>query len=165
MYSKILSLVVLALACVILAGCAAPQGGTPTPTATPTTLPPTPPVTATATLPPVMEPGPTVTVPPSLEVLIDVQRNPISITPEITVIFQGGKGQLLTQSVDVRVTRSDGQVKTARIERPGAGETIRTGTSVTLEGTQGTDRVEITVTINGVPYKIYDRLVSSQSRP
>ena len=163
MYSKILSLVVLALACVILAGCAAPQGGTPTPT--PTTLPPSPALTATATLPPVMEPGPTVTVPPALSVQVDVQRNPISITPEITVTFLGGKGQFLTQSVDVRVTRSDGQVKTPRIERPGPGESIRTGTSVTLEGTQGTDRVEITVTINGVPYKTYDRLVPAQSRP
>ncbi|MDD1660712.1 MAG: hypothetical protein LUQ62_05865 [Methanomicrobiales archaeon] len=163
MHARILTLLSLALACVILAGCAAPQAETPTPA--PTTLMTTAPVTATTTAPPAMEPGPTVTVPPALAVQVDVQRNPISIYPEITVTFQGGKGQLLTQSVDVRVTRSDGEVRTARIERPGPGETIRTGTSVTLDGTQGTDRVEITVTINGIPYKIYDKLVSSQTRP
>ncbi len=163
MHARILSFLSLVLACVILAGCAAPQVENPTPA--PTTLATTVPVTATTTAPPSMEPGPTVTAPPALEVQVDVTRNPISIYPEITVVFQGGKGQLLTQSVDVRVTRSDGEVRTARIDRPGPGETIRAGTSVTLEGTRGTDRVEITVTINGVPYKIYDRLVSAQTRP
>jgi hypothetical protein len=92
---------------------------------------------------------------------VDVQKNPLSVTPEITVTFQGGKGQLLTDYVDVRVTRSGGQVKTARIDRPGPGMTIPAGSSIIFEGTRGTDRVEVSVTINGVTYKIIDKVFPS----
>jgi hypothetical protein len=143
--------------------------GIPSPIQTTATTNPTPTTTATATppltVPPtpfyIPEPGPTVTVPPALDVRVDVQKNPLSVTPEITVTFQGGKGQLLTDYVDVRVTRSGGQVKTARIDRPGPGMTIPAGSSIIFEGTRGTDRVEVSVTINGVTYKIIDKVFPS----
>ncbi|MDD1646680.1 MAG: hypothetical protein LUQ03_02245 [Methanomicrobiales archaeon] len=162
MHVRILTLLALALACVILAGCAAPPEETPTPT--PTTLPTTVPVTATTTAPPSLEPGPTVTSPLNLDTIITVTRNPISAYPDIIVTYGGGSGNLLLQWLDIKVTRSDGIVETAQITRPSSG-TIPMGSSVTLAGTNGSDRVEVTAWYYGNPYKIYDALVPAASRP
>jgi hypothetical protein len=162
MHVRILTLLALALACVILAGCAAPPPETPTPT--PTTLPATVPVTAATTAPPSLEPGPTVTSPRNLDTIITVNRNPISAYPDIIVTYGGGSGNLLLQWLDIRVTRSDGIVETAQITRPSSG-TIPMGSSVTLGGSSGSDRVEVTAYYYGNPYKIYDALVPAKSRP
>jgi hypothetical protein len=161
MHARILTLLSLVMACVILAGCTAPPSETPTPT--PTTLPTTAPVTATTTAPPSMEPGPTVTSPPGRDTIITVSRDPISIHPDVIVTYAGGSGNLLLQWLDIKVTRSDGIVETAQITRPSSG-TIPMGASVTLPGSQGTDRVEVTAWYSGVPYKIYDALVPTTSR-
>ncbi|MDD1657084.1 MAG: hypothetical protein LUQ41_01300 [Methanomicrobiales archaeon] len=163
MHARILTLLTLAVACVILAGCAAPPSETPTPT--PTTLQTTVPVTATTTAPPSLEPGPTVTSPPGLDTIITVERNPISAYPDIIVTYGGGSGNLLLQWLDIKVTRSDGIVETAQITRPSSSDTIRMGTSVTLQGSQGSDRVEVTAWYTGDAYKIYDALVPTTSRP
>ena len=161
MHTRILTLLSLAIACVILAGCVAPPSETPTPT--PTTLPTTVPVTATTTAPPSLVPGPTVTSPPGRDTIITVERNPISAYPDIIVTYGGGSGNLLLQWLDIRVTRSDGIVETAQITRPSSG-TIPMGSSVTLQGSQGSDRVEVTAYYTGVPYKVYDALVPATSR-
>jgi len=161
MDARILTLLSLALACVILAGCASPPAETPTPT--PTTLPTTVPVTATTTAPPSLEPGPTVTSPPGMDTIVTVNRNPVSAFPDIIVTYGGGSGNLLLQWLDIKVTRSDGIVETAQITRPASG-TIPMGSSVTLAGTSGSDRVEVTAWYTGTPYKIYDDLVAAQSR-
>jgi hypothetical protein len=163
MHARILTLLTLAMACVILAGCAAPRVETPTPT--PTTLPATTvQVTTTSTTPPSMEPGPTVTSPLGRDTIISVSRDPITYRAGIIVTYSGGSGNLQLQWLDIRITRSDGVVKTATITRPGPTDSIRMGTSVTLEGSQGSDRVEVTAWYNGVAYKIYDARVPPITR-
>ena len=49
----------------------------------------------------------------------------------ITVTFQGGKGQFLTQGIDVKVTHDDGTTETKSIVRPESGSIV-TGSSVSL---------------------------------
>jgi hypothetical protein len=154
----------MVLAAALGAGCAGTgPGPTPTPTPTPEmTTPPATVETPPATIPGSLEPGPTVTVPPNFEIAIDVLRDSNTYTRKITVIFQGGKGQLLTQRIDVKVTHEDGTIESKSITRPESGS-IQAGSSVIFTGTY-LDRVEMTATINGVPYKIYDKLLPLQSR-
>ncbi|MDD1668927.1 MAG: hypothetical protein LUO97_03910, partial [Methanomicrobiales archaeon] len=109
-----------------------------------------------------LEPGPTVTVPPVWDVAIDVLRDSNTYTRKITVIFQGGKGQSATQRLDIKVTHEDGTTETKSIVRPESGS-IQAGTSVVFTGTT-LDRVEVTATLNGVPYKIYDELLPLRSQ-
>lgn len=143
-------------------------GTTPAPVPTPTPTPVatgTQPITTAETTPSAdcIVPGPTVAVPPIYMVGVDVVRNPITQNPTITVIFQGGKGQLLTQRVDATVTRDDCSTETKSITRPESGSIVA-GSSVTFVGSNR-DRVEVTVTINGIAYKIIDRIYTQQTRP
>jgi hypothetical protein len=152
----------MVLAAALGAGCAG-TGPVPTPTPTPTQMS-TPPTTVeipTTVIPGSLEPGPTVTVPPAWDIAIDVLRDSNTYTRKITVIFQGGKGQSATQQIDVRVTHEDGTGETKSITRPESGS-IKAGSSVTFTGTT-LDRVEVTATLNGVSYKIYDRLLPLRS--
>jgi hypothetical protein len=156
----------MVLAAALGAGC---TGGTPGPSPTPTpgatmTVPYTTPG-ATSTIPSgaCIVPGPTVTVPPVWTVGVDVIRDPVTLNKRITVIFQGGKGQYLTQRVDVTITRDDCTMETKSITRPESGS-IMAGSSVSFNGSDR-DRVQVTVTINGVPYKIIDQIYAQQTRP
>ncbi len=146
------------------AGCASTDRDTTTPT--PTTVVETPTATPAVTTPSTdpMQPGPTVTSPPNQDTIITVSRNPSTYQPNIIVTYAGGSGNLHLQWLDIRVTRSDGAVKTAVITRPGPSDTIRMGTSVTIEGSRGSDRVEVTAWYSGVAYKIYDALVPPVTR-
>lgn len=146
------------------AGCAGTgPGATPTPTPTPEMSTPAttvvaPPVT---TIPGSLEPGPTVTVPPNFDIAINVLRDANTYTRKITVIFQGGKGQFITQRIDVKVTHDDGTTEAKSIVPPESGS-IQKGSSVIFTGTS-LDRVEVTATLNGVSYKIYDQLLPLRS--
>jgi hypothetical protein len=145
-------------------------GTSPGPAPTPT---PAPGVTATSiatpeTTPAVtggscIEPSPTVTVPPALTVGVDVIRDPVTLNKKITVIFQGGKGQYLTQRVDATITRDDCTTETKSITRPESGSIIA-GSSVSFNGSDR-DRIQVTVVINGVSYKIIDQIYAQQTRP
>lgn len=147
------------------AGCTGTgPGPTPTPTPAPTPVVSTPATivgTPATTIPGSLEPGPTVTVPPYWEVAIDVLRDSNTYTRKITVIFQGGLGQSATQRIDVKVTHNDGTTETKFITRPESGS-IPSGSTVTFTGTS-LDRVEVTATLNGIPYKIYDQLLPLRS--
>ncbi|MDD1673916.1 MAG: hypothetical protein LUP99_05860 [Methanomicrobiales archaeon] len=143
----VLPLIIL-LFVALLAGCAAPQQGV-----TPTTVPPTTVTTAPPQTSPSgssLVPGPTQTMPADKSVTVDITRD--QIYPTITLTFRGGKGQFQVRDVDVRVTRSDGVVETGKL-----GHDV--GNTVTLTGTRGKDRVEVTVTlITNDQYKIIDAL-------
>ena len=157
---------VLVILAAIGAGCATTSPGpgpavSPTPGVTltqPATVPVTTPSTPAAGC---IEPGPTVTVPPIYTVAVDVTRNPVTLNKQITVTFQGGSGQFLTSRVDVTVIHEDCSSETKSITRPESGS-IEAGSSVTFTGSDS-DRVEVTVTINGVPYKIIDRVYAQQT--
>ncbi|HMA05043.1 MAG TPA: hypothetical protein VKO45_03865 [Methanomicrobiales archaeon] len=154
--------ILLVLAAALGAGCTGTPGPT-TPTPTPgTTVPATTMETIPVTTPADLVPGPTVTVPPVWAVAVDVLRDSNTYTRKITVIFQGGKGQSATQRVDVVVTHDDGSVETKSITRPESGSIIA-GSSVNFTGTL-LDRIEVTVWLNGIPYKIYDKVLPLASR-
>jgi len=155
--------ILIVVASVLAAGCATTPGPTPTPTVPPATTVPVTTATVPVQTPVDLVPGPTVTVPPAFDVGVDVLRDSNTYTRTITVIFQGGKGQLLTQRVDVTVTHDDGTQETKSITRPESGSIIA-GSSVNFTGTYN-DRIEVTVTINGVAYKIYDKVLPLQNRP
>jgi len=154
---------VLMILAAIGAGCATTSPGpgpavSPTPVGTPTQPATVPVATPSAPTAGCIEPGPTVTVPPIYTVAVDVTRNPVTLNKQITVTFQGGKGQYLTQEVDVTVTHEDCTVDTASIPQ----SKIAAGASVTLNGSDR-DRVQVTVTINGVSYPIIDRIYTQQT--
>jgi hypothetical protein len=94
---------------------------------------------------------------------VDVIRDPVTLNKKITVIFQGGKGQYLTQRVDVTITRDDCTTETKSITRPESGSIVA-GSSVSFNGSDR-DRVQVTVVINGVSYKIIDQIYAQQTRP
>jgi len=109
-------------------------------------------------------PGPVVTVPPDYFVDIQVNKNMVFTNPAIEVFFRGGKGQIFLQKMFVQVQKSDGTIESREIVRPEGGQ-ISVGDKVTIRGTEGTDRVVVTVTILGRDYKIYDRLHEFKTRP
>jgi hypothetical protein len=156
--------ILMVLAAALMAGCTGTQGPTPTPTPGVTV---TQPITTIQTQPvtPVncIEPAPTVTVDPRFMVGVDVIRDPVTMNKKITVIFQGGKGQLLTQRVDATITRDDCSTETKSITRPESGSIIA-GSSVSFNGSDS-DRIQVTVTINGIAYKIIDQIYAQQTRP
>ena len=127
----------------------------------PVTTAPTPEPTDTQVIPAPASyvPGPTDVIPPSYNIQIQVDRNQVSIHPDIIVTFRGGTGISLISSLEVKVTRSDGLVETGFLPMPNIGDKI------TIEGTTGSDRVEVFAHMkNGEVYKIYDQLLAFRSR-
>jgi len=156
--------IIMVIAAALGAGCTTTgPGTTPTPTPGMTVTTPSPAVTTPVTTGNCIQPGPTTTPDPRYMVGVDVIRDPITMNKRITVIFQGGKGQLLTQRVDATITRDDCSTETKSITRPESGSIIA-GSSVSFNGSDS-DRIQVTVTINGVPYKIIDQVYAQQTRP
>lgn len=115
--------------------------------------------------PPVMEagesasliPGPTRVVPDSLRIWLQADRDPV--THRVSVRYDGGKGQRAVREVTARLTRSDGGVRTGSF-RP-----LVIGEGVILEGTQYTDRLEVTIIYNsGETYTVIDKLFEHKVR-
>jgi len=102
-------------------------------------------------------PGTVVTLPAATAVdILVMQKNSVDST--VDVVFGGGNGQVLVSSCDVVFTRSDGSSETRKLMP-------EKGATVTLQGTKGTDRVEVTVTMkDGKPYRIIDQLVPYRTR-
>jgi PBP1b-binding outer membrane lipoprotein LpoB len=70
----------------------------------------------------------------------------------IEVIYQGGMGQIHVKKITTKITRADGKTQTVLLEN-------KKGSTVELEGTKQTDRVEVWVSMdNGQTYKINDVL-------
>jgi len=85
-------------------------------------------------------------------VSVTVNRNVVSTDPTITVTYNGGKGLGMTTRMDVTVIRSDGVVENGSREDPVM------GSSITLMGTTGNDRVIVAVTMtSGDQYTIVDK--------
>jgi len=139
-----LTLALLALA--FAPGCTAPQGGGETPTTAAIA-----PATTIVTIPP----GPVVTIPPAYAVAIQVNREPNTAFPYITITFRGGYGQVILRRITVTVARSDGQVIQEDIPMSGQNQ-YAVGDSLRILGTTGTDEVAVVVTILGKDWKIYD---------
>jgi hypothetical protein len=153
--------VILLTALILAAGCAGIGGkpATPAPTTIATPVPTT--EVATTAVPTTtagsLVPGPTVTIPSNEAITVSVEKGGTYSTTVIST-FNGGKGLNFVSRIDVRLTRPDGSVVTG-VLRPIMGETLE------LEGTNGTDRVEVTAVMkSGKEYKIIDQLVPYKTR-
>jgi hypothetical protein len=157
--------ILMVLAAALGAGCTGTSPG-PAPTPTPGMTVTQPPATTMTTVPVTptncLVTGPTEQPDPRYEIQVDVNRNPVSLNKQVTVTFQGGKGQLLTSRVDATITREDCSTETKSITRPESGS-IQKGASVTFNGSNR-DRIQVTATVNGVPYTIIDQVYPYQTR-
>ena len=98
-------------------------------------------------------PQPTQTLPTGQKLYFQVQKSPI--TARILVTFAGSAGHGSIKSADVKVTRPDGSVATGMILP------LKGITEIILEGSKGTDRVEILALMSdGKTYRVYDDLLS-----
>lgn len=115
---------------------------------------PTATVTAAPTTPISLTPGPTQTLSPGKEVEFQIEVGyPSRFTHDLTVTFNGGKGQSFVKTIDLHVTKSNGEVVT---------ETLKPiiGDEVTISNAQGENRVEIIVSlVSGESCKVKDEIV------
>jgi hypothetical protein len=104
-----------------------------------------------------LTPGPVVTLPVTTAVEVQVMQKD-SVYQTVDVVFGGGNGQVQVSSCNVVLTRSDGTSETRQLQP-------EKGATVTLQGTKGTDRVEVSVTMkDGKTYKIIDQQVPYRTR-
>jgi len=144
------ALTVLLVACLLCAGCTGTADNpAPSPTGAPTVT-----ATPTSTTSVSLTPGPTQTAPPGKEVNFQITENyPSRVTSDLTVTFVGGAGQSYLTSIDVRVTKANGEVVTDSME-------ITRGKEFTIKNAKGDNRVEITVAyVTGGSYTIKDEIV------
>ncbi|MGI6022921.1 MAG: hypothetical protein ACOX8D_07305 [Methanoculleus sp.] len=146
------ALVVFLLALTFSAACIGSENGDGSPT---TGIPGTAEGTEATTTPVSLTPGPTQTMPPGKEVAFQVTPGyPSRFKHDLTITFNGGKGQdLLKKNIEVRVTKSTGEVVT---------ETLQPiiGDAVTISDAEGENRVEVSVSlVTGGTYKVIDRIV------
>jgi hypothetical protein len=131
---------------------------TPVPTqassaATPNVVPATPASHRTASL----VPGPTDRLPNDIAVTFQVDKD--AINGKITVMLTGGQGRTVIRDCLVTVTHPDGTMVTGVISPN------KKVNEITLEGTKGTDRVEVLVTYySGDQYKVIDQLMQFNKR-
>ena len=127
------------------AGPSTPGTGTPGATATPA-----------ATTAVSLTPGPTQTVPPGKEVDFQLTGgHPSRVTNDLYIAFRGGKGQDFVTKIDVRVTKSTGEVITDTLK-----PVVSSDGELIIHHAKGENRVEITVAlVTGGSYKVVDKIV------
>lgn len=146
------ALIVLLLAFSLSAACTG--SGDPADPTTPretATIGETPEPTTTAVS---LTPGPTQTAPPGKEVEFGIEPGyPSRFTHDLTITFNGGKGQDYVTNIDVCVTKSTGEVLTEKMQPVKGDEFI-------IQHAKGENRVEITVSfVTGGTFKIRDQIV------
>ena len=141
---------VLLLIFLATAGC---SGDKPAPEPTPTVVPST--ETPVATPPPTTAtpaPEPVVTLPEKQDVDLALTKDRTYST--ISLLYNGGGGELFTNKVEMRVTTSDGKVTDYVMSD---GKAPKRGDEIVAQGTRGSDRCEVWVTSAGVRYKVMDQ--------
>lgn len=151
----ILVTAVMLACCALIAGCTSPtaaeikpvemtvttSSGTSLPTSAPTPV-------ATTDL--------VVTLPP--EQFVDLQLTKDRTNGEIHLLYNGGKGELYVQRIQMRATLSDGTVIDQYLDE---GRKPRRGDELIIPGTRGSDRCEVYVTSSGKVYKVMDQSLMS----
>jgi hypothetical protein len=145
----LLTALVLVL-CALSAGCTSPTQAEIKPVDTPTPLP-TPVTTPVATV---------VATPVAVDTLPSEQFVDLQLTKErpdfsLHLLYNGGKGEIVVQNVMMKVTRSDGQVIEKYLND--GQRKPRRGDELVIQGSRGSDRVEVFVTSAGKTYKALDR--------
>ncbi|MFA4861490.1 hypothetical protein [Methanoregula sp.] len=154
-YTLILCVLSGLILCALIAGCTSPTGAAIPPVETPVTPPPTTASTSAATV---------VSTPVAVDTLPAEQYVDLRLTKErpdasIHLLFNGGKGEIVVQSILLRVTRSDGQVIESSMND--GTRKPRRGDEVVITGTRGNDRAEVFVTSAGKTYKVLDQPILS----
>jgi hypothetical protein len=134
--------------CALFAGCTSPTGteikSTGTPVSTPLPISPT----FEATILPT--PLPVDTLPPEQDVaLVLSKQRPDS---SIHLLYNGGKGEVFVQNIMMKVTLGNGQVVQQYMND--GNRKPRRGDELIIEGTRGTDFVQVYLTSAGRTYKI-----------
>ena len=144
----LLAALVLVL-CALSAGCTSPTQAEIKPVDTPTPLP-TPVTTSVATA--VSTPVTIDTLPP--EQFVDLRLTKERPDFSLHLLFNGGKGEVFVQNIMMKVTRSDGQVIEQYLND--GQRKPRRGDELVIQGSRGSDRVEVFVTSAGKTYKAID---------
>jgi len=144
--------------CIIISGCTTSKtprevtNPSPTPTSPPVTLLPVETTLNTQTPAPEQTlsifDNPVQIPPDGLDVSISVRKDPVS--DMITVTFNGGKGQQMLKSTDIRFESSNGTFTTIPLG-------INRGDEVVIQGTKGSDRIQaVAYYKDGSSYHILD---------
>jgi hypothetical protein len=134
--------------CALLAGCTSPTGTEIKPSGT---TAPTPPPTATTSWGTVIPtPLPVETLPEEqyVDLVLSKQRPDSSIH----LLYNGGKGEVFVQNIMMKVTLSNGQVVQQYMND--GNRKPRRGDELVIEGTRGTDLVQVYLTSAGITYKV-----------
>jgi hypothetical protein len=141
--------------CVLASGCTSsppPAPATPAPTPEPTPVPTT--VATVATTAPGSEP--VQSLPAAQQVSLSLTKD--RPTSEIHLLYEGGPGNLYTNTVVMRVYSSPTEFKEYTMND---GKKLAAGMEIVAPGTKGADRVEVFVTSSGVRYKVMDQTIQS----
>ena len=155
----ILVAVAVLACCALIAGCTSPTAAEIKPVETTVTMPSS---TITITSVPTSAPTPVatidlvVTMPP--EQFVDLQLTKDRTNGEIHLLYNGGKGEIYVQKIQMRITLSDGTVINQYMDD---GDKPRRGDELIIPGTRGSDRCEVYVTTGGKVYKIMDQQIMS----
>ena len=106
--------------------------------------------------------SPVVTLPAGFGVEFMVNRDQIATSPDITVEFRGGQGQIHLRGAKVVLIREDGTTDT-KYFYSSPSDQIKVGDTLTFRGSLGTDRIIIVVTTGGKDYKILDEMYEFKS--
>lgn len=94
---------------------------------------------------------------PPKELGASVSADEDAITHQITVTYNGGAGQQLIKDLKARFLMDNGQVEERTLG-------TNKGDSVTVQGTNKTDRVQVAVSImGGNSYKILDKVLNEKN--
>jgi hypothetical protein len=132
----------------LFAGCTSPTGAEIKPAVTPITTSPTTLPASEATV--ISTPNPVETLPAEQDVdLVLSKQRPDS---SIHLLYNGGKGEKVVQNIMMKVTLSNGQVVQQYMND--GNRKPRRGDELVIEGTRGSDFVQVYVTSAGRTYKI-----------
>lgn len=134
--------------CALFAGCTSPTGAEIKPTGTNvlTAIPTLP--TAMVTVMPTPLPVETLPAEQYVDLVLSKQRPDSSIH----LLYNGGKGEVFVQNIMMKVTLSNGQVVQQYMND--GNRKPRRGDELVIEGTRGTDLVQVYLTSAGRTYKV-----------
>jgi len=99
---------------------------------------------------------PVVTLPPAQ--FVDLQLTKDRPTSEIHLLYNGGPGEIALQTVRMQVTWPDGTVTDQYMDN---GNQPSRGDELVIQGSRGSDHVEVWVTSSGRIYKTIDQQLMS----
>ena len=141
--------------CALIAGCTSPTAAEIKPVETPV-------MTSSGTIIPTSAPEPVATIDLVVtlptEQFVDLQLTKDRTNGEIHLLYNGGKGEISIQKIQMKVTFPDGTVINQYMDD---GKKPRRGDELIIPGTRGSDRCEVYVTSSGKVYKIMDQQIMS----